>query len=306
MSLLREIQASLMAGDDIGPILLKLRFLADRLGSEPLEEWVKYESEGYSAEVEIPSYRKVAVSYVGTFSGPFGSAIRNAPIPPYLIEKHAGEHWVRYEIRQSVSAVDDLVAAAKNGTLHINAANLILLLEGHVYEDYACNSVSGTISKASLVELQNAVRTRVLELTIQLEKSIPAAAEITLGPPTTTPIARDTETVTQITQQVVHGNVTTITSSGEGARFNLTFKQGDQEALVKSLVDAGIAERDASDVAEIIASEQPESRDEPFGSKAKAWLGKNLSKAANGTWKVGVSVATKILTEAALRYYGLK
>ena len=44
MSLLREIQTSLMQeNSDIGPILLKLRFLASRLGSNKLEEWVHYE-----------------------------------------------------------------------------------------------------------------------------------------------------------------------------------------------------------------------------------------------------------------------
>ena len=81
MSLLREIQASLMEGQDIGPILLKLRFLASRLGSDLLEAWVKHESEGYPNEAEIPEYRKIGVSYVANFSGPFGSGLRNAPIP---------------------------------------------------------------------------------------------------------------------------------------------------------------------------------------------------------------------------------
>ena len=28
--------------------------------------------------------------------------------------------------------------------------------------------------------------------------------------------------------------------------------------------------------------------------------------AADGTWQIGVSVATKVLTEAALKYYGFK
>lgn len=80
MSLLREIQSSLLEGREIGPILLKLRFLASRLGSVVLEEWVKHESEGYPNDVEVPSYRKIGVSYKGTFSGPFGSGISNAPI----------------------------------------------------------------------------------------------------------------------------------------------------------------------------------------------------------------------------------
>ncbi len=196
MSLLREIQASVMQGQEIGPILLKLRFLASRLGSGILEEWVKYELEGYPTSADVPDYRKISVTYRGTFSGPFGSGIQNAPIPPYLIEKIAGNQWTNYKIRQSVAAVEQLLTSDNEGTLQIDAANLILLLQGKVYENYACNSVTGTIAKAALAELQNAVRTRVLELTLQIEKSIPAAAEITLGPPVALPAAKDKETVT--------------------------------------------------------------------------------------------------------------
>jgi len=48
MSLLCEIQEDILVPEKgLGPILLKLRLLADRLGSEQLEEWVKFESEGY-------------------------------------------------------------------------------------------------------------------------------------------------------------------------------------------------------------------------------------------------------------------
>src|SRR5882762_8593500 len=107
MSLLREIQASLMEGQAIGPILLKLRLLASRLGSGLLEEWVKHESNGYPIDVELPSYRKIGVPFRGTFSGPFGSGIKNAPIPPYLIEKHAGPNWNLWPMRQSVAAIDE-------------------------------------------------------------------------------------------------------------------------------------------------------------------------------------------------------
>jgi hypothetical protein len=287
---------------------MKLRFLAARLGSAPLEEWVKYEAEGYPNSAELPDYRRIGVSYTGTFSGPFGSGIRNAPIPPYLVDKYAGKHWTQYEVRQSVAGVDELVGMDKGdgGSLQINAANLILLLQGKVYEDYACNSVKGTISKASLVELQNAVRNRVLELTLQIEKSIPAAAEIALGPPTSSPGPVERETVTQITNQTVYGNLTTVSNTGNMANIQVNISQGDYNALVKSLEGAGISSVDASDFAKLVAAEKPESEREPFGKKAKAWIAQNIRKAADGTWKVGVAVATKVLTEAALQYYGLK
>lgn len=53
MSILREIPAAILQEKpDLGTILLKLRFLASRLGSEPLEDWVKFEAEGYPKDGE--------------------------------------------------------------------------------------------------------------------------------------------------------------------------------------------------------------------------------------------------------------
>ncbi|HSF95910.1 MAG TPA: hypothetical protein VLA52_12870 [Thermohalobaculum sp.] len=309
MSLLREIQASLMQeGSDLGPTLLKLRYLASRLGSDPLESWVKHEAEGYPNDVEVPEYRKLGVSYQGNFSGPFGSGIRNAPIPAALIEKFAGQHWVKYEMRQSVAAVDDLIAVGKGegGTLQINASNLILLLQGNVYEDYACNSVVGSISKASLVELQYAVRTRMLELTIQIEKSIPGSADLKLGPPEHRPTINDANKVSQITNQVIYGNYTNVTSTGDTAQITISIATGDRKALFDALVKGGIPDDDAAELVDIAATEGPENENEPFGTRAKGWLAKGMGKVADGTWKIGVSAATSLITEALLRYHGLK
>jgi hypothetical protein len=305
MSLLHEIQASVIEeGKEIGPILLKLRLLASRLGSGPLEEWVKHESEGYPDDATLPDYRVIGIAYSGMFSGPFGSGIRHAPIPSNLIEKFAGKKWTQYDMRQSISAVDDLVKGSSNGdgTLTLNAANLILILQGKVYADYACNAVTGTVSRAQLVELQHAVRSRVLELTIALEKSVPQAASIVLAGSTST-MQVSSERVTQITNQVVYGNV--ISSSGAGATINVAIQHGNQQSLVDALVQAGLPRADAAEFGQIVASEQPESKEEPFGAKAKSWLVNNLKKAVGGTWNMGVSVATEVLKQAALKYYGL-
>ena len=306
MSLLQEIQAAVIQdGTEIGPILLKLRLLASRLGSAPLEEWVKHESEGYPDDAPLPDYRIIHVSYTGTFSGPFGSGVNNAPIPSYLIEKFAGKRWTHDEMRQSIAGIDELVkGSAGSGSLQINASNLILMLQGKVYADYACNAVTGTVIRAQLVALQHAVRTRVLELTIGLEKSIPAAASIVLtGSNSTTQVNSDR--VTQITNQVIYGNVTAIANSGTGATFNLAIQQGDQNSLIEALVRSGIPKTDAAEFGQLVASEKPDSKDEPFGAKVRTWLGENLKKAAGGTWKMGVSVATEVLKQAALKYYGL-
>lgn len=302
---MHQIQESVVQeGADLGSILLKLRFLASRLGSDVLEEWVKHESEGYPNDVDVPSYRVIGISYKGTFSGPFGSGIQNAPIPTHLIRQYAGDAWVNYEIRESIAGVGELVrTSAESGSLGIDASNLILLLQGKIYEDYACNAVSGTISRTALTEIQQAVRGRILELTLELEKSIPAAADVTFGASETT--VTNPEKVQQITQQIIYGNVTTAVTGGHGSHISVTVNERDTDSFIKYLVESGISEDDASSLATILESEEPESTDEPFGEKAKNWIASNVKKAANGTWKIGVSIATAVLTTAAKKYYGL-
>jgi len=308
VSLLQEIQAAVTQdGSDLGSVLLKLRVLAARLGSGPLEEWVKHESEGYPLDAQVPSYRVVPVSYRGTFFGAFGSSINNVQLPGYLIEQFAGPQWTRHEIRDGIAAIDDLArrSARNDGSLGIDASNLILLLQGKVYDGYSCNEVTGTIPRTAISELQYAVRSRILELTLEFEKSVPAASTIAFGPPDSLETA-DSEKVSQISQNVIFGNVTNISASGVGSQVTVSVGYRDEESLIKHLVKAGLPECDASELANIIANEEPSSREEPLGARAKAWFLENIQKAMNGTWNVGISVATRILTEAALKYYGLK
>lgn len=306
MSLLREIQEAIIdPKSELGPILLRLRLLADRLGSDQLEEWVKYESEGYPKDAEVPDYRSVPVSYTGTFTNVAWSA-KNQPIPSALIEKFAGKQWTNIQMRDSIAAIDAMLRQSDEGqVIGIDASNLILLLQGKVMEDFACNSVTGKFSVPAIREIQNTVRTRILELTMKLEKEVPGAAEVTIGKPLKAE-AGTAEKVAQVVNMTVHGPNTMITSTGTHAQITINNTHGDIASMVGELVKAGIPEKAAREFADIVQSEEPESIEKPFGTRAAQWLGKNIVKAADGTWKIGAAVATNVLQEAALRYYGLK
>lgn len=305
MSILREIQASLISDEpNLGSVFLKLRLLAARLGSDILGDWVKHEMSGYPKDIDLPDYRIVGVTFKGTFSGPFNSGIKNAPIPTWIIEKHAGEKWTNHRVREGIAAIDDLVRGSKDsGALGIDASNLILMLQGKVYEDYACNDITGSISRSSLVQIQNEVKSRALELTIELEKSIPAAAEIVLSPTESNGI--DAQEVSRIINQTIYGNYTAINNSGAAAQIGVTSVQGNTEELVKVLEAAGISKESAAELAAITKTEEPTSKEEPLGSKAKKWMLENLKKAEDGTWKVGISVATDVIKKGVMGYYGL-
>jgi hypothetical protein len=307
LSLLYEIQESVVKeGSNLGSVLLKLRLLASRLGSDLLEEWVKHESEGYPNVIDVPAYRIVGASYRGTFWGPGGSGVQNAQIPQHLIEKYAGSRWVNIEIRESIAVVDDLVKSSSDGdrALGIDASDLILLLQDKIYKGYACNDILASISRTGLADIQQSVRSRILELTLELEKNIPVASQVTFGAPDKK--RADVDQVQNITQQIIYGNVTTAVSGGSGSNIDVTIGAKDTESLKKHLVQSGISEDDVNELSTIMESEEPESIEEPFGDSAKNWIAANIGKAANGSWKIGINLATKVLSEAALKYYDLK
>lgn len=308
MGLLNDIQGALLSEQPLGPILLKLRFLAARLGSDTLADWVKHEAEGYPADVELPDYRQFPVSYTGGFNGAFGRQIKNIAIPSLLIAQIAGEQWLTHKERQSISAIEDLIIASQKADKNpeINASNLVLLLSDNVFEDMACHSVHGVISRQAMVEMIATVRGRVMELTLEIEKKIPEAAGIVAGQAAQPTEPEKAAVVTNITNQTIYGAVGANVANSGAAHINIAVQQGDVGSLAKALQDGGIPSPDAEQFAKIIASEKPDDSDQPFGKAAKAWIGANIGKAINGTWKVGVAVATGLLTDAAKHYYGLK
>lgn len=308
MGLLHEIQGSVVSESaEIVPILLKLRLLASRLGSTPLEDWVKHESEGYPADAPLPDYRKVGVNYTASFSGSFGSSIQNASIPPMVIANYVGEEWLSLDLRQSLASVDDLLGSPtdRSSTVKLDRSDLIFALQGKVYERYACNQVVGHISKAALTEIKTTVRAKILELTIALERSVPEASNIILGPHREAPGSERIDKVTSITHQIIHGNVTTINSNGNNATIKVDIRQGDVAAVAKLLAQAGISSADAEEFAAIVAAEKPTASNDPLGKRASSWIVENIGKAASGVWNIGVAAASAVLTEAAKKYYGL-
>ena len=304
MNLFHRIQESLTDGQtNIAPILLKLRLLAAKLNSEELGNWIRYESEGYPENINVPNYRKIPVSFTASFVGP-RYRIQNASVPNYLVEKIAGQQWVKHNFRQSISEMEDLISKAQQGIVHIDASDLILLLQGKFYPDCTCTSVSGTFSASFLIGIQNTVRYRVLEFTIQLEKSIPLISSIKFSQ------AKEqnkknidqNKQVTQIFNNTIYGGYTSINSENN-IQINLITK-GDKTSLIKYFTYNKIPEDDAKALTDIVASEQPKTKENLFGTKINKWIKENLTKKSK-IWKIACSTVVKILEKAISQYYGL-
>lgn len=303
MTLLEEIQRDAVdERSSLSALLRKCKILAARLGSQALEDWLVWESNGYPAESELPEYRHVSLQLKGHFAGSFGASMQNAPIPLLSVPEKLRENCRTFQCRQSIASIESLISSNKAGTLSLQMGDLAVFLGSKVYSGYNCIQVWGEIGQGSLVEITNAVRNKALDFSLALWKEEPRAGEAA---------SRDlkSDRVTQIFHTTVYGGAMNLVGSATNSEIKLEIKQGDLNSLLKTLRESGVPEADLRDLSAIVTTETPpESKpgQQPaFGSKVSAWIGKMVKSAASGGWQVGVGAAGNLLAAAIARYYGL-
>jgi AbiTii-like protein len=305
MSLLEEIQASAVDGNnDLGTVLRKCKLLASRLGSQPLESWLVWESNGYPDGVEVPDYRIWPLQLKGHFAGYFGSGLQGVQIPLAVIPERVRGSYERYECRQSVAGIEATLAAVRSGkgTVTVPTGDLALALGGDVYENYNCLQAWAEFSTGHLFELLNSVRNRILDFALALWKESPAAGEVG------TDSSRKLEAaqVTQIFQTTVYGGSATLVGSAPHSSINLDITSNDFGSLQQSLLQQGLSAGDTKELEAALAKDPKPTAKGKLGPTVSAWMGKMVKKAAEGTWNAGVDIAGKILSEAITKYYGLQ
>jgi hypothetical protein len=99
----------------------------------------------------------------------------------------------------------------------------------------SCIAINSSIDIGSFVRVQQTVRSKVLDLTLDLEKNVPAAAEIMVGQSAEAITPEDKAQVTHLTQQVFYGDVTNISSTGPSAQITFNVAKGSTDDLISAL-----------------------------------------------------------------------
>jgi len=301
VSLLEEIQRDAVDSNaDLGAVLRKCKILAARLGSRSLEDWLVSEASGYPTDAALPDYRILPLQLKGHFSGPFGSGMRNAPIPFLCVPKELRNHFERFECRQSIASIESLIRDGKSGTLDINTGDLAVFLGANVYRGQNCVQAWGEIGKAGLVEVVNAARNKVLDFALALWKEEPGAGEAATPKDITIGAAR----VTQIFNTTVYGGSTNLVGSAQNSTLNFAVSQGDFSSLSRGLAQLGIAGEDIAELRTALSTDGCPEGSQRFGPRVAGWIGKMVKKAAEGAWNIGIDAAGSVLGSAIGKYYG--
>ncbi len=207
---------------NVGAILLKLRFLAAKLDTDILEEWVRYEAEGYPNTADLPDYRTAHITYTGTFFN-IARQLNNISIPSALVAQIAGDNWLELPIRESLPLIEDrLRKKSPEGHFGIDCSNLKLLLEDKIYPGMSIVDINSRIDIGAFNNIQHTVRAKTLNFTLQIEKQVPAVASIEVGARAFEMSADEQKSVKRLTQHIFYGDVTNINSSGDAnSRVNV-------------------------------------------------------------------------------------
>ena len=275
--------------------------MAARLGNGPLEEWLVWESNGYPENADVPDYRIWPLEVKGHFSGPFGSGIKNAPIPNAVLPKKIRDDYLKYKCRQSIANIEILLRKSDTGSLvEVNTGDLALALGQKVYSNQNCIQAWAVFSTMSLVEVINSVRNRVLDFALAVWKEEPKAGDLSAQK-----LQMDAGRITQIFNMTIHGGYANVVGAADNSTIEFNIGAGDFEALRKALSATGVGSEDIKSLQTALQTDPRPKAVGLYGPAVANWIAQMTKKAAIGTWRIAVNIATAVLTKAIEKYYGL-
>lgn len=299
MNLLDEIRSDLVnESADLSNTLRKAKILASAIGLPEFREWVDFELSGYTEESKVPGYRRFHPTNLGMFSGPFGSGVRNMPLPTYNLPdsvKELAENLIFFE---GVGALEAQVQTSETyrrkwtPEMVILARDSVQMTGGMVLVD-AHQPIPPHVVSGILDQIKN----KLLDFVLSLQES------------NITPEDLENRTVkTDVARNLFNINIyggRNIVASGEHVRQHVdTVQEGDLDTLLMHLRELNINDDDLRDLEDAISSE-PVASEGNYGPKVRAWLGGMVSKSASRAWDVGLDTASKALTDALNGYYGI-
>lgn len=302
MKLLSEIIDLLSSSEpSIQNALFKAQVLAHQLGETEMAAWVGSELRGYTEDGNLPAYRILRVTVMGNLSNGVYRYV-DQPIPMMNIDPRLREKLEMRRVTQSIVVVEEWARKDQDLAIVIAPENFHYLRKG-IDKSFDIERAWAKHSVGALAQVVIEVRSRLLELALQVQARIPQEPE----QGTIKDVSREAA-VSQVFRNTVYGNNNTIVLGG-GTIQNVTnsIVVNDVESLIRALEEQGIGESDVTELrTSLVAdadSDDVKAR-KGFGPAVRRWMGKMLAKAAEGGWEIAVSTAGGVLAAALAAYYG--
>lgn len=222
MSLLHEIQNELARSDaDVTAVLRKCKILAARLKSAEFARWVDQELEGYPDDQTLPDYRKISITFFGSFANVAWKLPRIA-IPLSVVPKKYRDAFQFVKFKDGIAKV---ASFSKAGSLVMERPDLVFAVSD-LCPDMECLRVWGETSATEFHQILSSVTSRILDFSLKLEQENPAAGE---APPGSEPVPKDK--LAPLVHNVFFGSVGNIAQNSNNFTQNTTVGVSPEDLL---------------------------------------------------------------------------
>ncbi len=242
----------------LSDVLRQVKILASRIGDGDLSGWATKELNGYGSKDELPDYRASRPLPVhGSWSGPFGSAVRNVAISSVGVADHFLEGAFSAEFRQPVAELEMISGGDSDPRITWDpwvVAEYTRMVQGGEggagFEMMSLVDAHILLPRNMLAGMLDSIRTRVLDLALELEQVAPDAGEPG-GPTVEDP---QVGAVVQTFNITVHGDGANI-ATGDHVQQRSTVKKGDRRGLIEAAQELGLSPEDAESFREAVEAD---------------------------------------------------
>jgi hypothetical protein len=290
--------------------LLKTQVLATRLDNEDLRNWATKELQGYKIDDTLPDYRQVRSTPKGDLDDGLNYQM-NTPLPLTIMPQKFAGLLLKFCLYNGVQSLEQ-TASGEFGDYLIKefAEDFSNRLSKEVQQKGYSLRIHSVKMIAHISEVSQAlgeIRTRLLDLMLQLEKQYPSLEkDLKKHDFDKRPV---NQKIIQIMSQTnIHttgdGNVV---NTGNNNTFNIDTKinKGDTEGLKRALSEMKVPGNDITDIIEIAKVDTPNAETKTLGPKTRDWISKMIDKTLDGTWQIATGAAGGLLVELFKHFYGI-
>lgn len=295
-SLVLEIQKmATESHHDITDLLRKALLAATKLKLDEFRNWINKELGGYR-DGDVPIYRKARAKIY--LKNPY-----HGLIPVYFPTEEIADAFCEVEIRDPIGNIVSVLAGrddSKTGPIYPLTPNQERFLLSQQNGGLNLPPIRAVTYNA-LETVIDSVRTQILEWSLRLEDKGILGEGMTFSSEEKK-IAIGNQEINIKNFQGILGNVE---NSSVSQQLEMNIQKDNFESLKRYLFSIGLEEKDVNELKNAISKDTPPKTKDGFGEKVSSWIGKMISKAASGSWQVGVGAAGGLLAKAICLYYGI-
>lgn len=291
-----------LATDTDKPLSVLLRqcvVLGHELKNDSLKAWANQELNGYAEPEKVPEYRIVHAGATGRFRAGYMFPEITRPLPASVLEERHRRFAQIVYLAEPVSSYENNLKEVQSKPsarfVYQWSADMIAYYQSEFIEGHALHTAYQEVPMGVLAGMLDTIRTRVLNMALDMKTEI---GESDADLKKVEPNSVKAEKVNHIVINHIYGGTVFV---GDQQTINSqNIAVGSWQDLEKAMLAVGIHEADVGELS--LAIEQD---GKTFGTRVKAWIGKNASKVLDKGLQVSASVGTTILTEYLKQHFGL-